>query len=74
MIQLVRQKPMATRVSRQKINLTATHLAPNEHIRRGPKWSVYLMLSRIAQLFHLIQAAAANDPDRWNFVFHSRRD
>jgi hypothetical protein len=32
------------------------------------------MLSRIAQLFHLIQAAAANDPDRWNFAFHSRRD
>jgi hypothetical protein len=32
------------------------------------------VFGRIAQLFHLIQTAATDDPDRWRLIFHLCRD
>src|SRR5438128_4192311 len=37
------------------------------------RMSVDLVFGRIAHLFHLIQTAAADDPDCWRLVFHSRK-
>src|SRR5437667_10810156 len=65
---------MPASVSRQKINLPALQLSADQRIRGGSKWSVDLMLGRIAQLFHLIQAAPADDSDCLAVVvFHSRK-
>ena len=56
---------MAPSVPRQEINLSAAQLAADQHIRWRSKWSVDLMLARIAKLFHLVQTAAADDSNRW---------
>src|SRR6266446_1597317 len=63
---------MTTPVPRQKINLPAAHLAANQRIGWRPEWSIDLMLGSIAQLFHLIQTAAANDADRRSLFAHLR--
>src|SRR6266487_4951277 len=54
----------------QKINLPATHLAADQRVRWRSKRRVYFVFGRIAQLFHLIQTAPADDPDRWRLVVH----
>ena len=65
---------MAAAVARQKINLTPAYLSADQRVRGRPERCVDLVFARIAHLFHLIETAAADDPDRRNFIFHSQRD
>src|SRR5437773_4641702 len=63
MIQLVRQQAVTASMSRQKINLPSAYFPANQDIRRRAKWSVDLMVGRLAQFFHLVQTAPADDPE-----------
>ncbi|KAF5407999.1 MAG: hypothetical protein Udaeo2_18380 [Candidatus Udaeobacter sp.] len=69
MIDFVRQNPMTSPVSRQKINLASANLSANERVRGWPKWRVDVEFAGVAQFFYLIQAAAADDSDCWRLVF-----
>ena len=66
----MRQNPMTAAVSRQKINLPPVHFAADKRVRRLPERGVDIVFGRIAQLLHLIEAAATDDPDCWNVIFH----
>src|SRR5438552_16432051 len=63
---------MTAAMSWQKINLPATQLAADQHVGWRPKRSVDLMLVRVAELCHLVQTAAADNPNRWKVIFHFR--
>src|SRR2546425_10806345 len=73
MIQLVGKKAVTATVPRQKINLPPAHIPTDEHVRWKPEGGVDLVLSRAPHLFHLVQAAAADDADCRNLVVHSRK-
>src|SRR5437868_3222806 len=68
-IDFVRQNPVTTAVTRQKINLTPANLSANEHVRRWPEWRIDVEFADITQFFYLIQTAAADDPDCWRLIF-----
>src|ERR1700756_4377045 len=60
-------------MSGQKVNLTPAYFSTDECVRRRSKRCIDLEVRRVAQLLHLVQTAATDDADRWNFV-HARRD
>src|SRR4030095_5231501 len=72
-IEFMWQDSMAAAVSRQEINLTPTHFAADEDVRWRPERGLDLVFGRTAHLFHLIQTAAADDPNSWRFIFHFRK-
>lgn len=70
MIQLVRQQPVPTRVTREKINAPSIYFAADDRIRGIAKGRRDLMLPGIAEAFDLIQAAAADNANRCVVHFH----
>src|SRR5437762_2215893 len=64
---------MAAAMARQKINLAPANLAANQDVRWRAERGLDLMFARLAQLFHLIQTAPADDPDRRRLVLHLAR-
>jgi hypothetical protein len=70
----MRQNSVAPAMPWQKIYLAAAYFSANERVRRRAKRRLDLVLARLADFFHLIQTAAADDSDRWKVIFHLRPD
>ena len=59
---------MAAAMPRLKIKLTLTYFPTDEYIGRLSKGCVDFVFSGIAQLLHLVEPTATDNPDRRNFV------
>src|SRR5262249_45982812 len=74
MVQFLRKDPMATGVSREEIDIPACDFPPNDHVRRGTKWSLEREFLRILESLELIKAAPTNDADCRLVCSHARGD
>src|SRR5205807_8600749 len=73
MIQLVREKTMASSVTGKKINLPVVHAPADDRVGWIAKRRPDALLSRILHARHLVKAASANNPDGWRVFSHRVR-